>query len=65
MAAQEHAHEDQAPTGFDWFRVLDIAIWISVALIAVIAAEQFVGYLVRERIARGADKLLAASAPKE
>lgn len=58
-------HTHQQPAGgpndgaFDWFRVLDVIIWVSVILIAVLALEWFTGLVVREKIARGADKFRA------
>ncbi len=39
----------------DWFRYFDIVVWVSVGVIAVFAAEWLIGYVVRERIAAGAD----------
>ena len=55
MSGPEHEHQDQAP-GLDWFRVLDTLVWVSVAIIVCFAAEWLIGYLVRERIAAGADR---------
>lgn len=71
-AARGHRHgrEDQAAGGpddgaFNWFKVLDILVWVAVALIVALAAEWFTGLVVREKIARGADKMLAAAAAKK
>jgi hypothetical protein len=49
--------------GADWFHVLDVAVWVAVGVIAVIAAEWFVGYLVREKISRGAGRYLQRVTP--
>jgi hypothetical protein len=43
----------------DWFRYLDVLVWVSVALIAAIALEWLLGYIVREQITRGADRYRA------
>lgn len=51
--------DDGAGEGFDWFRVLDIAVWTAVVVIAALAIEWLIGYVVRERISRGADKYLS------
>jgi hypothetical protein len=53
--------DDGAPT-VDWWQVLDIAVWVAVALIVAIAAEWLIGSLVRERIARGAQRYLRKEA---
>lgn len=49
----EHEH------AFDWFKLLDILVWCAVALIAAVALEWMIGYVVREKLARGADRYLA------
>lgn len=54
-----HDHDGADDGAVDWFRLFDALVWVSVALIAALAAEWLIGYLVRERIARGADKYLA------
>lgn len=54
---QDHEH-----SALDWFKVLDVAVWVAVAVIGAIALEWFVGFVVRERIARGANRYLAAKA---
>lgn len=61
-----HAHEHDGDNSFDWFGALDIAVWAAVAVLVALGVEWLIGYLVRERIARGADKFLAtqpAAAP--
>lgn len=55
MTEAEHDHESSV----DWFAVLDIVVWVAVAVIVGLAAEWLVGYFVREKIARGADRYLA------
>lgn len=54
--AHEHEHEHQA---VNWFGVLDILVWAAVAVLVALAVEWLVGYVVRERLARGADRFLA------
>lgn len=44
--------------GVDWFRVLDIAVWVSVAVIAVMGAEWLIGRVIRESLASGASRYL-------
>jgi hypothetical protein len=64
--AEDHSHE--APGGpddgadavaFDWFRALDLAVWAAVVVIGALALEWVIGTITRERVARGADRLLA------
>lgn len=43
----------------DWFKVLDVAVWVAVVVVVVIGAEMLVGKVVRERIARDAGRYLA------
>lgn len=52
----EHGHGYAAPA---WFRVLDIAVWIAVVVIAGITAEWFLGRVMRETIARQAQRHIA------
>ncbi len=62
-AGHDHQHaaaggpDDGA--GIDWFKALDVVVWVSVAVITILAAEWIVGYLAREALARGADRYLA------
>jgi len=56
-ASGDHEHPDG---GVDWWTVLDITVWVAVVIIAGLGLEWLVGYLVRERIARGAGRFLAA-----
>lgn len=61
-----HDHKHGGPDdGADeaWFRVLDIAVWVSVAVITVLAAEWLIGHYVRESIANGAARHLKKVAP--
>lgn len=61
-AGASHTHDDVAEP--NWFKAIDTIVWVSVAIIACLAAEWLVGYLARERLARGADKYLAKMAAK-
>lgn len=51
-------HADEGEQGPDWFRALDIIVWVAVAVIAAVGIEWFVGYLTREKIAAGASRYL-------
>lgn len=58
----QHPHvggPDDGRKAVDWFTVLDALVWASVAVLVAVAAEWLVGWLVRERIARGADRYRA------
>jgi len=57
----EHTHEspDDGGAGYDWFKVLDVMVWVSAAVIAAMAFEWFLGFLMREKLARGAKQYLA------
>jgi hypothetical protein len=48
--------------GPDWFRVLDVVIWVSVAAIAVMGIEWLIGRAIRESIASGASRYLKKTA---
>jgi hypothetical protein len=62
--AAGHSHQPaDGDGGADWFKVLDIAVWVAVVLLVVMAAEWVAGRIVRERIARGAARHLAKAAP--
>lgn len=43
----------------DWFKWLDIAVWIAVTIIVILAVEWLAGHIIRETIARGAQRHLA------
>jgi len=59
-AAGDHTHEGGPDDGaYDWFKILDIVVWVSVALITCMAVEWLIGVVVRERISRGAARHLA------
>lgn len=58
-AAKPAAGGPDDGAGWSWSKVADTAVIASVVVIGVIAVEWFVGYYVRERIARGADQYLA------
>jgi hypothetical protein len=57
-----HAHDDDQGASFDWFQVLDVFVWVAVALIAGLAAEWLIGWLIREKMAAGASKFLKVGA---
>lgn len=48
--------------GFDWFKVLDVAVWVSVAVIAVMGIEWLIGRVIRESLAAGAQRYLSKRA---
>jgi len=66
MSGDSHVHQGVTDSGeyAHWFRILDVLVWLSVAVIFAIGIEWMVGYVVREKIARGADRYLAKVAPK-
>lgn len=43
---------------FDWFAVLDVAVWAAVAVIAFVGIEWLIGRVIRENMAAGASKYL-------
>ena len=57
MAGETHTH----PGDGRMWQVIDIAVWCSVALIAIIALEWLTGRVVRERIASQAGRFLATA----
>lgn len=62
-----HSHEPAGGPddggGFDWWRAADYAIWAAVGVVAIIGIEWLVGYVIREKISRGADRFLAGVTP--
>lgn len=44
-AGAQHSHQDP-----DWFKVLDTLVWVSVAVVVIIAVETFAGDMLREKI---------------
>jgi hypothetical protein len=44
--------------GPDWYRVMDVLVWVGVAAVAVIGIEWLFGKMVRESIASGASRYL-------
>jgi hypothetical protein len=65
--SHDHDDEDQGH-GPDWWQILDYVVIAAVVLILALVTEWLAGALVRERISRGAEKLLrrtAAQAPTE
>ncbi len=46
---------------FDWFKILDILVWVAVAAIAIMGVEYLLGWVARERIATKAQQYLAKS----
>lgn len=57
--AAEHVEHDEDVPLPNWWKILDILVWVAVGVIAVIGAEWLIGYLVRERITQGANRYLA------
>jgi hypothetical protein len=69
MSAQERGHTHAKKVGGpddgagpDWFRVLDVVIWVSVAAIAVMGIEWLIGRAIRESIAASASRYLKKTA---
>ena len=60
----DHDHGDREAA---WFRILDIAVWVGVTVIGVLALEWFAGYVVRERLTAQVQRhiKLTHSAPTE
>lgn len=52
MARADDGHSHDAPA---W---VDLVVWVSVALVVVLAAEWFMGRMARESIAAGATRFL-------
>lgn len=50
---------DDGAARLDGWRVLDILVSVAIGVIVVLAAEWLVGYVVRQRIAAGAQRHLA------
>lgn len=48
--------------GFDWFGVVDIAVWAAVVVLGVVAIEWMIGRAIRESISDGATRYLAKAA---
>lgn len=65
MSRQTATHDHAQDGGVDLWRWLDIAVIVAIGVIVAIAAEWLVGLMVRERIARGADRYLAKRAAKD
>ena len=57
-AGHQDSGEGERGDAFDWFRVLDIAVWVAVTVVVVIGLEMLVGRFVRERIARDATRYI-------
>lgn len=62
-----HARRESGETdgGFDWFAVLDVAVWAAVAVIAVVGIEWLIGHVIRESLASGAGKYLKKQSQQE
>lgn len=63
-----HSHpkggpDDGAVTGIDWFKVLDVAVWVCVGVIAIMGVEWLVGKVIRESVTAGANRILQKAAP--
>lgn len=59
----DHGRRQEKPKGddsqgFDWFAIMDVAIWAAVAIITVVGIEWLVGHVIRESLAAGASKHL-------
>jgi hypothetical protein len=52
---QGHTHEDG---GFDFWPALDMAVWVSVGIIAALVIEWVAGRVIRERLASQAGRYL-------
>lgn len=57
--AHAHTHTPDGDQVALWFKALDLIVWAAVVVIVVLALEWLGGYLVRERISRGASAYLA------
>ena len=54
-----HDHTGGPDDGaFDWFRILDMLVWVAVAAIVIMSVEYLLGWMARERIARQAQRFL-------
>jgi hypothetical protein len=61
-AKNDRQDQDHEHGGVDWWVIADALVWTAVVVVAVLALEWLGGVLVRERIARGAEKLLKRTA---
>lgn len=64
MSKAEAEHTHDAGDGPDWWKVLDIAIWAAVVVIAALAIEWLVGMVARERMTAAANRVLQTAARK-
>lgn len=55
----QHNHDQDHGGGVDLWRWLDVAVITAIVVIVVLASEWFVGTLIRERLARQADRYLS------
>lgn len=61
--AEGHTHDEGEPR--DWFAVLDVVVWVAVVVLVIMAVEWLAGYLVREKLARGAQRFLRKESPAD
>lgn len=58
----DHDHDQGGAAGVDWFRLLDALVWVSVAVIVILAAEWLFGEAIRarlrSRVVREAEQIL-------
>lgn len=64
MSGQHDDATDHGPEqgAVDWWHVLDVLVWVSAGIIAVIATEWLAGRVIRERLAVQASKYLKRTA---
>lgn len=48
----------------NWFKFLDVLVWVAVAAIVILGAEWLVGYITREKLGRQAERFLAKASTK-
>lgn len=67
--AADHGHDHgHQGDGFDWWKVLDAAVWVAVGLLVVTIVEMLVGRTLREKVAgaklvQQASQFLAEQSP--
>ena len=60
-----HTHGGPADgAGADWFKFLDVLVWVAVAAIVILGAEWLAGYLMREKLGRQAERFLTRATAK-
>jgi len=68
--ADGKAHSHRKPAGgpddgagLDWFKMLDVAVWVAVGFIAIMGVEWLVGRVLRESVTAGANRILQKASP--